>query len=343
MQYSCRTIVMSKDEIGQEIQEQLSSVLQSGEQTHPTCTQQTNTANLTAIIKDAVVSEVSTVLEEYIKPILNELQNLRERGKFASQPALSCKAVFENDPTSPSGYYWIQASDGSAVRVHCDMTRTCGGVTGGWTRIAHLDMRESGSQCPTGLRILNYPPKRLCGINSDSATCSPVFYPTHGIEYTKVCGKIIAFQDATPDAFRGNVLTVDDNYVDGISLTHGRSPRQHIWTFAAALDEVGTHPQCNCPCTKINTNTPSPPSFVGNNYFCDTASVHRYQHIFYPDDRLWDGAGCGPLNTCCTLNNPPWFYRQLPPTSDNIEMRVCRDQPRADEDIPIETIELYIQ
>ncbi len=49
--------------------------------------------------------------------------------------------------------------------------------------------------------------------------------------------------------------------------------------------------------------------------------------FFYGGDPLWDGAGCGPLNTCCTFNNPPWFYKELPaPTTDDIEMRVCKDQ-----------------
>ena len=270
-------------------------------------------------------------------------------------PAASCKQFLENDPTSPSGYYWIQASNGSAVRVYCDMTRTCGGVTGGWTRIAHLDMRESGSQCPTGLQTRNYTSGDnsllLCALNSDNATCSSVFYPTHGIEYTQVCGKIIAFQDRSTDGFGGDFLlprdnrnlTIDDNYVDGISLTHGRSPRQHIWTFAAAVDEDRPLPLI-CPCINtINATAPDPPRFVGNHYFCDTGSAEHHQFIFYGGDPLWDGAGCGPLNACCTFNNPPWFYRQLPPTSDDIEMRVCRDQPRIDEDIPIQIIELYVQ
>ena len=64
----------------------------------------------------------------------------------------------------------------------------------------------------------------------------------------------------------------------------------------------------------------------------------------YPDDPLWDGAGCGPDNTCCSLNNPPWFLKQLPSTTtDDIEMRMCFDQPSVDEDIPIEIIELYVQ
>ena len=65
--------------------------------------------------------------------------------------------------------------------------------------------------------------------------------------------------------------------------------------------------------------------------------------IFYSDDPLWDGAGCGPLNDCCVLNNPPWFLKLLAfPTADDIEMRLCRSI--ADyEDTPVEIIEIYIQ
>jgi hypothetical protein len=57
-----------------------------------------------------------------------------------------------------------------------------------------------------------------------------------------------------------------------------------------------------------------------------------------------DGAGCGAGNACCTFNTPPWFYKQLShPTTDDIEMRVCTDDPRNTEDIAIEIIEIYIQ
>ena len=165
-----------------------------------------------------------------------------------------------------------------------------------------------------------------------------------------MCGKIIAYQDAATDSFgrQNSVNSIDGNYVDGISLTHGRYPRKHIWTFASALDEVGTVPHFNCPCTNINQNVNQPPSFVGNDYFCDTGSTNRWAFTFYPDDPLWDGAGCGPANTCCSFNNPPWFLKQLPSTiTDDIEMRMCRDHPfiggRVDEDTPIEVLELYIR
>ena len=57
----------------------------------------------------------------------------------------------------------------------------------------------------------------------------------------------------------------------------------------------------------------------------------------YSNDPLWDGDGCTAPNPCCSFNNPPWFYKQLPqPTTDNIEMRVCK------EDVAIEIVEIYI-
>ena len=179
--------------------------------------------------------------------------------------------------------------------------------------------------------------------------CSSTIFDLYGIEYSRVCGKIIGYQDETPDTFGhiGRSKSIEGTYVDGISLTHGRNPRKHIWTFAAGLDEVGDrYPSFNCPCTNRNLSSfaTSPPTFVGNDYFCDTGSAEAYQFIFYGDDPLWDGAGCGPLNDCCTLNSPPWFRKQLPSaTADDIEMRICRLSNPVDEDTPVEIVEIFVQ
>ena len=123
--------------------------------------------------------------------------------------------------------------------------------------------------------------------------------------------------------------------MDGISLTH-EDPKEHIWTFIAAYAENGA-PFATCRC--MNSSAPLPPSFVSLDYFCDTAT----ESWLIPstglavNDPLWDGAGCGPTSTCCSFNTPPWFYKQLPqPTTDDIEMRVCRKQHVSDEDVAIE-------
>ena len=125
-----------------------------------------------------------------------------------------------------------------------------------------------------------------------------------------------------------------------------KNPKNHIWTFAAALHEVTSpYPETLCPCTNIHNQVTIPiPPYVGNDYFCDTASSQHFEFRFYPNDPLWDGQGCGQLNTCCSFNNPPWFMKQLPAsTHDNIEMRLCADSSRSDEDITFETLELYVQ
>ena len=258
------------------------------------------------------------------------------RGQSMLNPAGSCAAL---PPSSPSGYYWVRASNGSAVRVYRDMTRSCGGVTGGWVRVAELDMTND-HQCPSGLRQLNIT-RRTCAKIGDQSGCSSPdnFIINYNIQYSMICGRITAYQFSSPDAFHNN--TINSVYVDGVSLTHGNS-RQHIRTFASATDEIEVD---ECPCLDGDLRTGDPlPSFVGNDYFCDTGSSDNDAVRFYGDNPLWDGAGCGPQSTCCSFNNPPWFYKQLQrPTTDGNEMRVCRDEDATNEDIAIEAVDIYIQ
>ena len=88
----------------------------------------------------------------------------------------------------------------------------------------------------------------------------------------------------------------------------------------------------------------SPPSFVGDDYFCDAGAVAFAFGIFYGDNPLWDGSGCGSTSTCCSFNTPPWFLKDLSsPISDDIEMRVCCDESRANEDIAMSSVEIYVQ
>ena len=211
-------------------------------------------------------------------------------------------------------------------------------------RVAELDMTDTTTQCPDSLE-LRTTPLRTCRIRNSGRACSSDMFSVDGVQYSKVCGRISAYQVGTTDAFHNP--NIDSYYVDGVSLTYGSSPRQHIWTFVSAHDEDDQRPNSKCTCTNtaISNTVPPPPQFVGNDYFCDTAAATTpTTHTFYNSDPLWDGAGCGPQSTCCSFNSPPWFYKQLPQTTtDDIEMRVCRNQERDDEDIAIEIVELYVQ
>ena len=284
------------------------------------------------------LSQQNQQLNSSTQLLLSVLEGLV--GNFPFHPAVSCAAL---PPSSPSGYYWVRASNSSAVRVYCDMTTSCG--DGGWMRVASLDFSNASTTCPSGLRERVDSGIRTCGIESSEAACPSVMLSTSGVEYTKVCGKILAYQFSSPDAFRTG-SDIDGNYVDGVSLTYGDTPRNHIWTFVAALDEFGSGDSgAVCPCSSsVSSVGTSPPSFVGDDYFCDAGAVTFAFHTFYGDNPLWDGSGCGSTSTCCSFNTPPWFLKELSsPISDDIEMRVCSEELRVNEDIAMSSVEIYVQ
>ena len=264
-------------------------------------------------------------------------------GTVQAHPASSCKEIQEKTPSLPSGYYWVKAGNETPIHVYCNMSLVCNGVSGGWMQVANIDMTNSSHTCPQGLRTLTTP-MRMCGRRTTAKPgCFSTIFDGYGIKYTHTCGKIIGYQNRSTDAFNPYLhnltLTIDDLYLDGVSLTHGSSPRKHVWSFAAAGDETQ---RSNCPC--INQQWAAIPPWVGNDFFCDAGSEEHYQNIFYPDDPLWDGEGCGCNSTCCSFNNPPWFSKHLPtPTIDDIEMRLCVSSPIRDEDVLIEKVELYVQ
>ena len=222
---------------------------------------------------------------------------------------------------------------------------SCGGSTG-WRRVAYLNMSDPSQQCPSIWKEY-IAPHRMCGRRSSSGSCEGLTYPTGRVQYDQVCGRIIGYQLGSTDSFRGSGRSINTYYVDGISVTHG-SPCQHIWTFANGLDELSTnYSPAICPCVTGSTNRNNIPSFVGQNYFCESG-ITQWNGTFgilWPDgDPLWDGQGCGPTSSCCTFNSPPWFNVRLPfPTTDNIEVRICGEHSTIYIDSPIHLIELYVK
>jgi len=204
-------------------------------------------------------------------------------------------------------------------------------------RVANLDMTDPSQGCPTGFKLITSP-KRGC-FRTRTPGCTPITFGTHGITYNKVCGRVTGYRYSTADAFwpyySNRAKTLDSLYVDGVSITRGRTPRQHIWTFVAT-GRINIADYLSCPCTRNGaTYSGVVPPFINNEYFCETGTTTK---------PLWDGGDCPSTSSCCSFNNPPWFCKQFSqPSSSDIEVRVCTDQPASDEDIQIELIELYIQ
>jgi len=232
------------------------------------------------------------------------------RNVLESNPGESCDEIYQINKVSRgvSTYYWIQTSTG-VHQVYCDMELECGGIKGGWMRIADL----GGDDCPPGWinittpNSTTYPSKNVCGSQKNGAGCYSARFSVNGSSYNKLCGKARGYQSSTPDAFaalRGK-KNIDGPYVDGLSITIG-SNRTHVWTYAAGVSNGrgNQRTNLNCPCSDFPGSPP--PSFVGEHYYCESGSVGRFTHgIFYTNDPLWDGEGCKTIiNAAMMLHYP---------------------------------------
>ena len=210
-------------------------------------------------------------------------------------------------------------------------------------------MTDPNTNCPSGWNMTGYS-KRTCGrANSSRLSCDSVFFPVSGGPYSQVCGRIRAYQYGVPEAFSAynyqGQTTIDSAYVSGVAVMYG-SPRQHIWTFAnGAWENDMTHRTYNCPCD--TSGIISIPSFVGEDYFCESGYVH-YSGIpwnsFHSNDTLWDGRDCHSTSTCCSLHNPPYFTKPLnQTTTDDLELRMCLYSSAPSDNIAVELVELYVK
>ena len=292
---------------------------------------------------DAVTKQMNTKLNTLIS---NFSQHQQQTAAESAQFQTSFTQLHQNVTNNLT--HQLETIGDRVDRLY-DQRFTCGG-TGGWRRVVYLDMTDPCTICPSGWQLTGYS-KRTCGkaTHTGSNICDSATFPVIGGEYSRVCGRIKAYQFGGIDAFEAyNIregLTINDAYVSGISLTYG-SPREHIWTFAAGATDGDTTTNWICPCD-ATVNIDIPP-FVNQDYFCETAIrgpwiQDDHNRRLFTSDPLWDGEGCGTSSTCCEFNGPPYFTKQLSsPTTDNIEARICIHQP-AHDNVAVELLELFVQ
>ena len=262
-------------------------------------------------------------------------------GMLQSSPARSCDDIYQMNKQSRgvSGNYWINTTTG-VHQVYCDMELECGGHKGGWMRIAALDASK-GDDCPSEWTKITTPVASCIAPNTDEG-CYSANFTTLSTSYSKVCGMAVGYQKGGTNAFAYS-HSIDGPYVDGISITYG-TPRKHIWTYAIGLGNGdNTHRSSSCPCAA--TTGGSPPSFVRDNYYCESGTVTTaLPDVYYVDDPVWDGQDCPSDNSCCSQPSLPWFYHQLPrAASEDIEARLCRNEDSVYEDILVKEFQLYVQ
>ena len=303
-------------------------------------------AVLSAVTKlDNKLDNVTTIAlsnQQSIENLTKNINQLLLQGYHPSPLLHSCEEIKSYWPHSPSDYYIIADNHGHTRHVYCQMENICG--SGGWMRVAYLNMSDSTEECPPEFRLYQSGGVRACGRQStNSGSCQSVKFPSYSISYSQVCGRVVGYQYGSPDAVSGREHSdINSYYVDGISLTCG-SPRQHIWTFMAGYSDNAQFSNINCPCTQGNTQTVQ--SFIGNCYFCESGSPDtQWQAKLYTADPLWD-KNCSIIErSCCQVTGLPWFHKIIQsPKNDYIEIRVCGDEGTSNEDVPVNYYEIYVK
>ena len=289
------------------------------------------------------LQDISTSTAGVADDILLIAQELLVLHNDSTALPTSCKEIKERRPLSRSGYYILVDVNNATYIAYCNMGTLCGSG-GGWTRLAYLDMTDATQNCPSGFRLHQSGGVRACGRPNQGAGCtSSVQFPSNGISYSQICGRVTGYQFGGPDAIHSQVTNVNSTYLDGVSITRGSS-RQHVWSLMAApwQQHNGAY---SCPCSAGSMRQVS--SFIGSHYFCESGNPNsNVVFALYTSDPLWDGQGCGSLESpCCNVPGIPWFHRDYGTagvSSDYIELRVCSNEGIDDEDTPVSDIEIYV-
>ena len=175
-----------------------------------------------SIIKNTTTSNAGAIND--ILLLVEDLLMLHNETSPGSSPLpTSCQELKKKQPNSPSGMYLLETANNGTINTYCNMEELCGSG-GGWTRLAYLDMSDSTVNCPSGFRLHQSGSVKACGRPvTSSGSCVSVQFPSNGISYSQVCGRVTGYQwgstDAVHNYYGSNHNNLNSDYVDGVSIT----------------------------------------------------------------------------------------------------------------------------
>ena len=273
------------------------------------------------------------------------LTKCKKGGGGGGTPPTSCDELRKNDPTLKSGNYKLRIGD-KEVPVYCHMGELCGTV-GGWTRLGHLKMSSDHKTCPNEkFSYINKGELHLCRIKSDKMGCATASYSSHGIKYSTICGYARGYQKGRAFAFIKS-LPLTSHYLSGVSFqrydaSSSTKVKKHIWSYACGeMDNSVTH--TDCPCNTGGYN--SLPTFVGNNYYCESGSSTKPGYAdFFLQDPLWDGKGFNNREVPCRKDMMPYFKRTYTSAiADSINVKLCRASHAKYRDLYLEGYGVFVK
>ena len=289
---------------------------------------------------------------------------MSERLGVTSNAAMCLETLKEDTETKLCDIETCLDDAQSQLDLLTELLHPCG--EGNWRPVVkHTYSLPVSDACPTNWIERTLTGRRFCQGKSVITViiiddvCDATSFDTGG-EYSRVCGRVRGYGESDSQGFLSSA-SIDSAYVEGVSVTYNDTTgtRQHIWTFAAGLTSVaisslsGSRTSWVCPCVDGASSTT--PSFVGEDYFCESEyDVSADAQILILgehnlDDSLWDGRQCPNSSNCCDPNSdnndePPFFVKDINPTSTSLEVRVCNGIPTsAPRSILIEKIEFYVE
>ena len=216
-----------------------------------------------------------------------------------------------------------------------EFTHPCGGS--GWKVAVYRDFRDPNTPCPDEWEQTMYDERpHTCGKRTAGQGCDfTIFTETEDLEYSKVCGRIKAYQVGTPDASSSR-----------LHMHFGSFPvRNVIWAFTAGTTQSQVNSSLadnRCPCDGGDAYS----SVFDDIHFCeslikDDTPGAKFNNHFFSNNVLWDDVGCSSSGDCCSKFVGPYFIRHLQFTvTDPIGVHICTNDRS---NFAIELIEIYVQ
>ena len=177
-----------------------------------------------------------------------------------------------------------------------------------------------------------------------TANCQSI----HGLEK---CNQIVPLSNHQQVICRSHTVTSYITY--GTKSIHGLEKCNQIYTVNTCMWaqlclcvngfwEVRSD-EANCPCAAHPSTEPLTPDYVGDHYYCDTATYYEPKRKWYTNNTQWDGKDCYPGSKCCDNERLPWFWRTLPQeTSDDVEVRWCTSHGIGNAKVSTELLGIFV-
>ena len=239
----------------------------------------------------------------------------------------------------------IQAEDRLAKLEHHIFpyeTNFCN-VNGNGTRVGYINMEET-TTCPSGMKFAsnNITGQRACGINDDVGGCPVSMTFKANTSYTQVCGRVRGYQFGKTEGFyHKSIQGVDSTGI----IFRFEDSNEPIWSYVAALSEVGVPDSQKCPRDRLNiTNRLDVPSNVNDHFYCETGfekypEENSQKDDVFLGDPLWDGTGCiSDSSHSCEAYG--WFHRLVESNDMSIRVEICRKN--SNQNIFIDLLDLWV-